>query len=111
MPYEPLRFFEKDELALARRPTGEIAVQVAGVWHENLKAYATHPITDSHRYISLRGTPPEGKEAELGIVRDLSELSDTNRVLVEEALARRYRMHTIQTIVSVKEDFGYLCWN
>ena len=108
MAYEPLKLFSPGELAVERRDTGEISVRLPTGTYDFVKAFATHPITDPRRHVVLRGTPTGGKETELGVVPDLDLLAPEPRQMIEEALARRYRMATISKILAARDEFGYL---
>lgn len=111
MTYEALRFLSGDQVAFREMPGGELALEENGARWEYVRAYRTHPMTDPARFISLRACAAgTTKEVEVGILRDMADLSGENRRLLEDALARRYLVQTIREIKSIREEFGYLYW-
>jgi hypothetical protein len=112
MHFTPVRFLSATDVALERMRCGGLRVRCAGGCYEDVKAVRTHPISDPHRHIALRAPAPDaqGQEVEIGVLRDLRTLPAQARRLVEEALARRYLVHTITRIVSLTEEFGFLYW-
>ena len=112
MAYEALRFLSGDQVAFEAMPGGELAMKEHEARWEYVRAYRTHPMTDPERYIALRGCEPGStKEVEVGVLRDMRELTAGDRKLVEEALARRYLVQTISRIHSIREEFGYMYWD
>lgn len=73
-------------------------------------AVLSFPATRPGRYISLRHTDSDGREQEVGILRDLSEWPADARRLIEEALGRRYFIHVIESIESIELKFGFLAF-
>lgn len=76
--------------------------------HEGVRVHRALPLSDAHRFVSLRAGHP--KEVEIGIIRDMAEIDARIRGLLEKALARRYLIHTVRQIVALKEEFGFLTW-
>jgi hypothetical protein len=71
-----------------------------------LEAYRAFPLSKPNEYIVLR----DGGGREIGVLRDLNELSQIMRDLVEAELRRRYFMPEITAILSVTERFGSTEW-
>lgn len=112
MGYEALRFLSGDQVKFEPLPGGELAMREHEARWEFVRAYRTHPLTDPTRFISLRGCAPDTtKEVEIGILRDMAELTSGDRRLLEEALARRYLIQTIRQIRNIREEFGYMYWD
>ncbi len=66
------------------------------------------PATNPDDYISLRVWNRDGTEHEIGIVRRLDEWPVEARVLVREALNRRYWLQTVTGVDSIKLELGHL---
>ena len=112
MSYEALRFLSGDQVAFEPAEGGELVMKEHGARWEFVRAYRTHPMTDPTRFISLRGCEPgTTKEVEVGILRDMAELTAGDRKLLEDALARRYLVQTILKIRGIREEFGYMYWD
>ena len=112
MSYEPLRFLSGDQVAFEAMPGGELAMKEHEARWEYVRAYRTHPMSDPERYIALRGCKPDStKDVEIGILKELASLGRSDRLLIEEALARRYLIQTILQIRSIREEFGYMYWD
>lgn len=66
------------------------------------------PVQLPWQYISLRQLDHENREVEIGLLRDLSRWPEPAQRLVRESLAKRYFVHTIQSIEEIKPYPGYL---
>jgi ATP-binding cassette subfamily B protein len=66
------------------------------------------PVQHHNRYISLRWFNAENQEQEIGIIRDLAAWPEKAQQLLREALQRRYFVHIIQGIRSVRQFQNYL---
>ena len=66
------------------------------------------PVGFPDRYIALIYVGPEGKETEVGIVRDLHDFPDDAADLIRQSLARRYFVHTISKIQRVSLKYGFI---
>jgi len=51
------------------------------------------------------------RSLELGVIVDCLELDDDSRKAVEYELRSYYLVPTIQTIYSIREEFGFLYWS
>ncbi len=71
-------------------------------------AVLAFPATRPNEYVSLRHSDSEGREHEVGIVREPSLWPEEVRCLLKEALARRYFIHVITEIEGIELKFGYL---
>lgn len=66
------------------------------------------PATNPDDYISLRVWNRDGTEHEIGILRHLNDWPVEARVLVREALNRRYWLQTVAGVESIKLELGHL---
>ncbi len=83
---------------ISRNPT-----TYRGVFAVNL-----FPATDPNDYISLRVWTRDGIEQEVGIVRHLDQWPTEARVLVREALNRRYWLQTVTGLDDIQLEMGHL---
>ena len=66
------------------------------------------PVRHPSQYISLRYVNVEDRVREIGLIRDLDDWPDEAQTLLQESLLRRYFVHTIQSIVSIKQWQNFL---
>jgi ATP-binding cassette, subfamily B, bacterial len=76
--------------------------------HRGVFAVNLFPATNPDDYISLRVWTRDGIEQEVGILRRLDDWPPEARVLVREALNRRYWLQTVTGIDEIKLEFGHL---
>ncbi len=73
-------------------------------------AYA-FPVAHSDRYISLLQSAEEGKDFEIGMIRDLKEFPPEQADLVRQALDRRYFIHTITRVHEIGWEHGLVAFD
>ena len=66
------------------------------------------PVRFPREYISLRHFDSEKKEQEVGLVRGIDDWPEEVRNLLAQALLRRYFVHVIEEIESIRLVFGHL---
>ena len=86
----------------ARTEDGEV--------YNGVFAVRAFPASMPERFISLRCADADGREHEIGVVRDLAEWPEEAQRLVRIALDRRYRMREITRIVRITEKQNHLYW-
>jgi hypothetical protein len=64
------------------------------------------PLSHPHQYLSVR----DGKNQEVGLLVDLTELDKESRRLVAEELERRYLVPVIRRVIRITERFGTVDW-
>ncbi len=102
-------WLEPSRLTFQRRPlTGLDICFHEGQLVRGAFAVCLFPASDPERYISLRTWDADGKEHEVGIVRDLKEWSDDAQAMLREALQKRYLLHTVTGVHAAKLEYGYL---
>lgn len=109
-----VRSITKDNSAFSRTDGGFVSLKFTG---ENGKAkvynrVAVHrcfPHSDPAHYISIR--EPEGDGREIGLIEDLSRLSDDTRAMLEEQMSLRYFAPKIVKIRHIREEYGYSYWD
>ena len=68
--------------------------------------YRSFPLSYPHQYLSVR----DGKNEEVGLLADLTELDKESRRLVAEELERRYLVPVIRRVIRIIERFGTVDW-
>ena len=63
------------------------------------------PFTDADKYISIREGDERAKE--IGIIEDLSAMSEETQKILKEQLAINYFTPVIKKIYSIKDEYGY----
>lgn len=77
-----------------------------------IAAVRMFPFQYEEEYIALRceNYSRKDKEHEIGILRSIAELSDTQAELVRGELKKRYFIPDILEVFDVKEEFGHTTW-
>ncbi|MDK1030711.1 MAG: DUF1854 domain-containing protein [Planctomycetia bacterium] len=107
--YKPINFVEPEQLSLDLDENGQLGVSIdGGELYHGVRCYYAFPVSDPYHYVSFRHRPDNQPDREIGILRNMWSMSTRDRQLVLDALEKRYLVHKIQTINSLRERFGYL---
>ncbi len=81
-------------------------------YFERVLPIRSFPITDPDDFIAIRepDSKDNGKGAEIGMIKNIADVTPEARELLEEELSRRYFTPEIKKIFNVKEKFGYSYW-
>lgn len=110
--YEGIRYLGPTDIRFHLTPLGQLRATLAdGTELAEVLLYRTRPISDPDRYISVRLGATATEQREVGIIRTLRSMGPDQRRLIREALNRRYFIHIITRINTLREEFGYLYWN
>ena len=82
-----------------------------GKVYENVHAYRCFPISRPSEFIALWTGSSALEHKEVGMIRRLKELLPSSRLAVEHELAKRYFIHYVRKINSIKEELGFLIWD
>ena len=74
--------------------------------YEEVQPVLLFPFTYPSRFICLKDK--QGKE--IGIIKDMKDLSREGKNLLEQELGRRYLIPLIKDIIYIKEEFGNYRW-
>ena len=66
------------------------------------------PASYSEEFLSIRFAGTDGRDRELGMIRRLEEWPAQTQDLIRRSLNRRYLLRTITSIVSFREDNGFI---
>ncbi|MEZ4699083.1 MAG: DUF1854 domain-containing protein [Rhodothermales bacterium] len=64
------------------------------------------PLSEPARFLSLR----DGEGKEIGVLAEPAALGEADRLIVEDALERRYFVPEVTRILAAKERFGTVDW-
>lgn len=109
-----IQYFEPKGIHCYPLEEGGMRVTYKGQTYEHVRAYRCFPVSRPHEFIALWTGETALEHREIGMIRWLKEIGVTSRLAVEHELAKRYFIHYVQEIISVKENkdnIGYLIWN
>lgn len=110
--YKRIRYLDPSEITISLAENGTTTVRLStGEVYERVRAYCTRPTSHPRLYISLRCGQKRSEEIEIGIIRDIDQLAPTQRMLIERELDKRYFVHRITKINSLKNEFGFFYWD
>lgn len=100
-------FMQENEIKFGRTDGGILMLEYMGEKYPDVILQRAFPLSKPFEYISVKTSAVhKDMSNELGIIRDVSKLSDENRKFVEEELAQRYFIPVITKIESLKDEFG-----
>jgi hypothetical protein len=75
--------------------------------YTRVKVVRAAPLSHPSRYISLL----DAKDEEVCMFPDMKQMDPDMRVIVQEELDRRYLTSTIESVVSIRNEFGTSYWD
>lgn len=103
-----IKYIEPENVSFERTGGGFLSLRLGtGECYPRVNIHKAFPFTNPGSFLSVRD--PEGKE--IGIIRAVDEYPAEMICMIEEDLGRRYFSPLIQSITSVKEEFGYSYWD
>lgn len=104
---DEVEFLEASAVKIGRNSFEELTVELSdGTTHTKVEALRSFPLTDSNRYITLMDS--EGDE--IGIIRDIKQLSSESAEVLKSELQKRYFMPKITKIYELDGEFGVTRW-
>jgi len=100
-----LRYIDKDNAVFSRTDGGFVSLKYCDKEYDRIAVYCAFPFTDPEKYISIREA--NDKAREIGIIKDLSELSKDTAKILKEQLAIRYFTPVITKINDIKDEYGF----
>lgn len=102
-----IRFLDPKKSRFEKEQDGSVTLEIEGEGRlERIILRRAFPLTNPDRYISVR----DKEDREIGMIRDIAELSPNSRRVVREELERRYFVPVIRRIISLKEREGIVEW-
>ncbi len=105
-----VNFLDPEKVRFERMEYGGLSLTYNGQVHTHLRTYRVFPLSHVDEYIAIRVGDSELEQREIGQIRHMNALNPEDRALVAEELQKRYFIHTIEKIVSIREDMGYFYW-
>jgi hypothetical protein len=109
-----IKYLDPKELHITTLAEGDMRVVYKGETFDHVRAYRCFPVSRPHEFIALWTGATALEHQEIGMVRKLRELSPSALRVVELELKKRYFIHYIEEIISIKENkdnIGYLIWH
>lgn len=100
-----MNFLDESNAHFARTGGGFVSLKLGETEYKRVHVVRMFPFTDPDHYISIRTTEENSKE--IGIIKDLSAVSDDLRAMLTEQMNMRYFTPIITHINSVKDEYGY----
>lgn len=85
-----------------------LSLRDAGREFAGIYMVRSFPATHSDEFLSIRYEDENGRDRELGMLRRLSDWPDSSQELIRRSLNRRYLLRTLKSIVSFREDNGFV---
>ena len=102
-----IEFMQENEIKFSRTEGGILALEYLGEKYPDIILQRAFPLSKPFEYISVKTSAVhKDMSNELGIIRDVSKLSEENRNIVKEELAQRYFVPVITKIETLKDEFG-----
>jgi hypothetical protein len=96
------------EVRLYREPAWKLRLTIEGDRsYTRVKVVRASPLSHPTRYICLL----DAKDEEVCMIPDMKELDEDMRKIVQEELDRRYLTSTIESILSIRNEFGTSYWD
>lgn len=84
---------------------GFVSLDYDGVHYDRVNVVRLFPFSDADKYISVREHGNGGRE--IGIIEDMSELSEKTQEILQAQLRLSYFTPVIEKIYSIKDEYGY----
>ena len=100
-----LRYLDKDNADFQRTAGGFVSLETDDKKWDRVQIVRLFPFTDPDRFISIRTIEERSKE--IGVIKDLKDVSAETRKMLLEQLNLRYFTPLIQKILDIKDEYGY----
>ena len=109
-----IHYLEPQALHIETLSEGAMRVVYKDAVYEHVRAYRCFPVSRPHEFIALWTGATALEHKEIGMIRDMSALTPESLATVDLELKKRYFVHYIDEIYSIKENkdnIGYLLWS
>ncbi len=100
-----MRFIDSGNAEFKRTAGGFVSLKFGDEEYSRVHVVRMFPFTDPAHYISIR-TPDENSK-EIGIIKDLNDVSADVRKMLEEQMNLRYFTPIIKKIINIRDEYGY----
>jgi len=108
-----IRYLDPKKLHVHTLEQGDLRITYGEEEYDHVRAYRCFPVSRPSEFIALWTGDTALEHHEVGVVRRLKELSPSSRMAIEYELQKRYFIHYIQEIHSIREsreNIGFLVW-
>ncbi|MDQ1258028.1 MAG: ATP-binding cassette, subfamily bacterial, partial [Candidatus Hydrogenedentes bacterium] len=106
-----IRYLDPKQLRVYSLDEGGMRVTYGEESYLYVHAYRCYPISRPSEFVALWTGASALEHEQIGVVRYLKELEPASRKAVEKELAKRYFIHYVRKINSIKEELGFLFWD
>ncbi|MCR5796947.1 MAG: DUF1854 domain-containing protein [Eubacterium sp.] len=100
-----LRYIDKKNSTFKRTEGGFVSAEICGESYDRVLVTRLFPFTNPDKFISIR-TPNESSK-EIGVIKDMKDVSKETREMLEEQLLLRYFTPIITKVIDIKDEYGY----
>lgn len=98
---------EPDKIKFEMGESGVLRMITDGKTYKRVYPLSVFPITNPDNFISIRDV----EEDEIGLIKNLKDLSHDQQNLIRSQLRISYFVPTIKEIYKIKEEFGIYAWH
>ncbi len=109
-----MRYLDPKALHIYSLDEGGMRVVYEGESYDQVRAYRCFPVSRPREFIALWTGASALEHHQIGMIRRLKELAPSSRLAVEHELGKRYFIHYIESINSIRENkdnMGFLVWH
>ncbi len=106
-----IRYLDPKQLHLYSKDEGGMRVVYRDEVYDHVRAYRCFPTSRPSEFIALWTGESALEHKEIGMIRRLKELAPSSSLAIGHELTKRYFIHYITKILSIKEDIGFLTWH
>lgn len=109
---EKIEYIAPGMITFSENESGLIMASVSGEIPQRVAVMRMFPFDYEEEYLSVRyeNYSRNDKEAEIGIIRRLSDFDSQQTDVVRKELQRRYFIPDITKVDEVKDEFGHTMW-
>ena len=108
-----IKYLDPKKLDIYTMSTGGMHVNYDNIIYKNVKAYRCFPISHPNEFIALWTGDTALEYKEIGVLRLLNEVNHNSRLTVGHELDKRYFIHYVDEIASIKinkNNMSFLDW-
>ena len=99
-----VRYLTKDNAVFERTKGGFVRLTFEGKTWDRVQVIRLFPFTEPNGFISIRTV--EERSREIGVIKDLKDVSKETKKLLLEQLNLHYFTPIIQKVLSIKDEYG-----
>ena len=105
-----IRYLDPKQLHIYSKDEGGMRVVYRDEVYDHVRAYRCFPTSRPSEFVALWTGESALEHSEIGVIRRLKELAPSSSLAIGHELTKRYFIHYISRILSIKEDIGFLTW-